>query len=760
MVNRIRVFLSFLLLSVQPAFSQHYTKNLESDLVSLTKTYGYLRYFYAGDEAAEMDWERLAYYAADKMIRSRKPLAANLRELFIPLAPALELSSGVKQAPSIQASVGNAAKLLPVFWQHLGDGRGSVGYPYKSMRVNRPGSVLPQSQNDFSGLRKLLDATALKGQEIRISAEFRGDIFYNGQPYIALNVTETGKPGIDISTRGQRVFSGKWNQHFIEGTIPAKTEKVLLTVINIGMAGTADMDKIRVDIKENGIWKNYLSEDFGETDINLLRERWSPFGVNQEISVVHDSLNAFVRISRTKGTLQPLEPLFAKQPAAHEYVTKKISTHLWLRFPLILMASPEKTYPVCNQLLLQGLKKELNMLTPEEMSCDKLATRIANIMILWTKIQHFYPEFDHLKIDWEHALKKAIRASFTDSSARMHRTTLTKMVDPLKDSHMTFYFTSTNEPLYYPPFQWEWIENKLVVTAAFAGSGLNRGDIVIKVNEEDAEVYWGRIKSHVLGVTDSRKNFKAIDESLLAEKNSQLRLTLKKKNSELYVATLTHELADFDYQRKLTAFQQQPVYKEVAPGIFYINLNKISWADLQAHIPDLDTARGIIFDIRAYPSWGTHHIVSHLTHTPVEWTMAGIPMVIYPDQVQLTIQKDSVEKLEPVLPYLTAKRVFLTGGGAISYAEDFIGMVDRYQLGDIVGEPTAGTTGGINICPLLGGMYTPWTGKKIFRPDGSSFNASIGILPTHRVSRTIEGVQAGEDQILRYTLQHIFKVTQ
>jgi len=103
--------------------------------------------------------------------------------------------------------------------------------------------------------------------------------------------------------------------------------------------------------------------------------------------------------------------------------------------------------------------------------------------------------------------------------------------------------------------------------------------------------------------------------------------------------------------------------------------------------------------------------------------------------------------VQPKKPYLGAKRVFLTDGRAISYAETVLGIVEHYKLGEIVGGPTAGTNGNINPFKLPGGYTVTWTGMKVLKRDGSQHHG-IGILPTVPASRTRKGVAEGRDEIL------------
>jgi C-terminal processing protease CtpA/Prc len=104
------------------------------------------------------------------------------------------------------------------------------------------------------------------------------------------------------------------------------------------------------------------------------------------------------------------------------------------------------------------------------------------------------------------------------------------------------------------------------------------------------------------------------------------------------------------------------------------------------------------------------------------------------------------EWVEPAEPFL-GKVVFLTDGRAISAAETFMGIVEAYKLGPIVGGPAAGTNGNINPFTLPGGYLVWWTGMKVLKQDGSRHHG-VGILPTIPAAQTLAGVAAGRDEVL------------
>jgi C-terminal processing protease CtpA/Prc len=190
-----------------------------------------------------------------------------------------------------------------------------------------------------------------------------------------------------------------------------------------------------------------------------------------------------------------------------------------------------------------------------------------------------------------------------------------------------------------------------------------------------------------------------------------------------------------------------PKISELKPGISYVALDRIKDEDFNAALPQLEKARGIIFDLRGYPSVSPI-VISHLTDVRVTSARWMIPMVTKPDHAKV----DSYDTggrwdLKPIAPRLKAKIAFLTDGRAISYAESYMGIIEAYQLAEIVGEPTAGTNGDVNPIVLPGNYNVVWTGMKVLKHDGSQHHG-VGIRPTVPVSRTIKGVREKRDEQL------------
>jgi C-terminal processing protease CtpA/Prc len=185
---------------------------------------------------------------------------------------------------------------------------------------------------------------------------------------------------------------------------------------------------------------------------------------------------------------------------------------------------------------------------------------------------------------------------------------------------------------------------------------------------------------------------------------------------------------------------------EIAPGIRYVDIDKITADQWKKVLPMLAAAKAVILDVRGYPGRMSLSIpLAHATKKQLRSAQWHIPTPVRPDREAMTFARSDwpVEPLQPFLPNV----VFLTDGRAVSAAETMMGIVEHFKLGPIVGDATAGTNGNINPFTLPGGYTVYWTGMKVLKHDGSRHHG-IGILPTVPAARTIAGVAAGRDEVL------------
>jgi C-terminal processing protease CtpA/Prc len=370
------------------------------------------------------------------------------------------------------------------------------------------------------------------------------------------------------------------------------------------------------------------------------------------------------------------------------------------------------------------------------------ATRLADVALSWNIFQHFYPYFDVVKADWPHELTKALDSAATDSDEKAFLNTLRRMVAALHDGHGGVYQAS--DATGAAPVIFGWVENRLVITqiAPQGGSGLQLGDIVLKVDGKDAAEVLVEREALISGATPQWRRYRSVNELRRGAKDSELKLEVQSFTGNPRLVVLKRDSESLTMRET-----RPPQVEEIKPGIFYLDLDRIKDEDVEAIMSKLEQARGIIFDLRGYPRVSPK-LISHLTDKPVQSARWMVPIITAPDQKgKITYNEGGRWMLQPIAPRLKAKMAFITDGRAISYAESYLGIIEAYKLAEIVGEPTAGTNGNVNPLKLPGNFTVAWTGMKVIKHDGSQHHG-VGIQPTVPLSRTIRGVAEGRDEQL------------
>jgi C-terminal processing protease CtpA/Prc len=291
------------------------------------------------------------------------------------------------------------------------------------------------------------------------------------------------------------------------------------------------------------------------------------------------------------------------------------------------------------------------------------------------------------------------------------------------------------------------VEGKIVLTHVRDAQGepVAAGDEVLKILGEPVETLYAEAAALTSGATEQWIRFRAMYE-LTRCSGPVLDVLIARRSDPTHPRQISLRCEPMPSKEPRPGRS-----KEVAPGIWYVNLDGIKdteWNDVR---PKLESAKGLIFDMRGYPGMGPRFL-QHLSKDSLKSAQWHVPIVLAPDRTSVEWNRSGEWDLPAAEPFLSAKRVFLINGSAISYAESVMGIVEHYKLGEIVGEPTAGTNGNVNPFPIPGGQRISWTGMKVLKHDGSRHHG-VGIKPTVPVSRTIAGVAAGRDEYLEKAIE-------
>lgn len=435
--------------------------------------------------------------------------------------------------------------------------------------------------------------------------------------------------------------------------------------------------------------------------------------------------------------------LFDFTPDFGEVITKKIGEGIYCQVPLVLYCNDKSTWPESDATILRKFLEKIKMV---DVNKPESSLFLGNIINIYNVLQHFYPYFDVVDVDWDKELVTALINSKNDKNLEEHEFTVMKFIATLKDGHAGLMTKSEGSFSYSPPISWEWIEGKLIITKTFENiPDVHVGDIVTEIDGLSPEKHFERFIPLVSAPTKGYLDFRTNQISLGGKKESLMKLVINGKKISIKRKKNNYNRFDID----------RPAYDTLGAGIMYLNMGKISMPEIENLMPMLTAAKSIICDARGYPK-GNHMFLTHLMS--IDDTASGwmqYPLIVYPDHEKTPgyHKANWIPLMKASKPYLGDKKIiYIVDGRAISYAESCLGFVEGYKLATIVGQPSAGTNGNVNRFELPGGYSVAWTGMRVVRHDGSQQHA-IGIKPDVYVNRTIKGVREYRDEFLEKAIE-------
>ncbi len=708
-----------------PAVLSTPTTDVE-ELRAFAKLYGYVRFFDPSDTAAAADWDLLAVEGARRVVQgtTRQDLLVALNELFGEVAPTVMIHPVEEPLPTAAPPKDGEV----IAWQHLGFGFGELVSAYYSGRTNRPRrSFMPGS--GFAHVSRSIPAADVRGKRVRLRGWARVDgRARDGKAQLWLRIDGAGRGSEFLDNMQDRpLASPTWTEVVLESPVVGpRATKVVFGGFAIG-SSTVDFDDLVLESApaDASTWTPVALDNLGfESGMS----GWTTESPGYAFATVADAHGGKQALRITRRTTVSSTDLFAEHPRLGEVFEAPLAAGLACR---VTLAIPKLPYD----------EREPPAAPPLPDAGDP-AVRAAAVVVAWNVLRHFYPYHDVIGEDWEAVLDLAITDVLDDRGPEDLQRTLQRLVHRLHDGHGHVDGPIAQEQVV--PLRLAHVENVHVVLAAPKDSGVRRGDELVAIDGVPVAERYAERAALASGSPQW------IDFQLLAgaqitsgPKGSRARLELRRDGVPLSVELeRAGGMPPLEHERK--------VVEKLPGGVLYVDLVRIDDAELTKRLPELARARAVVFDVRGYPTsqpgW-----LSNLLTKPDTAKWMFIPHVIRPDYAGVDEFTALGWDMQPAQPHIGGKLAFLTGPGAISYAESVMGYIEGYQLGAIVGSATAGANGNVNPFTLPGGFRITFTGLKVTRMDGRQHHV-VGIQPTHPVTRTLAGIRAGRDEELEAAL--------
>ncbi|RMH22782.1 MAG: peptidase S41, partial [Acidobacteria bacterium] len=713
------------------------------NLVAFARLYGYVRFFHPSDQAQGIDWDRLAVYGAGEAGRAAGPeeLQRTLEAIFLPIAPTLCLYRDGQPPcrPPLPATTGDDVEL--VAWQHQGIEfrRGNL---YRSFRAGPPRRVRAPGPG-FGTITQAYEAADLRGRTIRLSARVRVEVEGAGnRAQLWLRVDRPqNRMGFFDNMDDRPITAAEWRRYEIVGEVADDAERVVFGGFLAG-DGRAFFDDFELAVKDgDGGWRPLPIANPGLEAGEELPEGWWAGSPGYRYRSTGADAAEGERCLRIEAEHVTMASLFDAFPQPGERVETSLGAGLNLRLPLVLPSRGGRT-PAGDAAALERLEERLAAIDLERLDLDDERLRIAAVTILWNVLQHFYPYFDVVAVDWPAQLPAAVERALAAADPYAFYRGLQLLVAALDDGHGRVYHPGLEHDRGWLPATLDWIEDQVVVVAT-DDERLRPGDALLALDGRPAAELLAEEERYVSG-SPQWKRVRAVNAFARGPLDAPARLRLE-RDGEVVEASVERRR-----QPPPEPYLHQAI-EELAEGVVYVDLRQASMKEIEPRLEELAAAPGVVFDLRGYPN-SNHAVLQHLSTEPLQSARWMVPRVIRPDHVPPAGYETSGRwHLPPKTPRLGGEIVFLTDARAISYAESFLGIVEAYRLGEIVGQPTAGTNGNVNPFELPGGFHVSWTGMRVVKHDGSQHHL-VGILPTVPAAPTRRGLAAGRDEVLERAL--------
>lgn len=716
------------------------------NLIIFSKLYGYVRYFHPSDEAAATNWNNFVIKNID-VIEKAKDLPALrkiLDSLFRPIAPTVRIFNTGYPPPLPKELITLSSKSTGVVaWVHEGIDLGDfqLKQVFTDWRLNTPDDC---DSNYESTVQQFVSAHGYEGKKIRLKAAIK--LLNNKEPNSAFLWIKIGNK---ISTVG--AISPEWKHYEVVDTLPANLQYFEIGCSKKGV-GQAWLDEVSLAIIDtSGIRPIEIqNSDFEEQAIYNHIPGWN------NISNRHPALLTMAGSFHGKQCVMlsnsPRKDLPVRKP--NEPYIADLGGGVSCMVPLALYKDSAGTLPH-HQLEITGrddLGKEQDTIS----SGDNRTTRIGDIIIAWNIFKHFYPYLKETKKDWGSILPIYLGLAANDIDGKSFFLTFQRFIAEANDGHGRVGYKEYHGSYWNRvPFSWDLIENKLVITQVDSvyDCGLRRGDIVLMIEGAHAEKALSEKEEFVSGATEQWKRFWALRYLPAVEQFSPITMLVQSDSEEsgrlIYAFPISGKRPNVTW--KFVDDPRPPKICLLGRDVTYVDLTRTSAGEFNDALPMLQNSKGLIFDMRGYPTYAD--VLSHLIDTTIISQPLLMPIFTRPNQEDIVFDHREWE-MTPEKPRLSAKVAFIIDGSVISAGETWMTMVAHYQLGKIIGTPTAGTNGAMNSCMLPGGYYFTFTGEKATQYDGSQFHG-IGVSPTIEVQRTIKGVKEGRDEFLEKALESV-----
>jgi C-terminal processing protease CtpA/Prc len=380
--------------------------------------------------------------------------------------------------------------------------------------------------------------------------------------------------------------------------------------------------------------------------------------------------------------------------------------------------------------------------------------RLLALFRYWNIIESWFPYRDCIEEDWDAVLVEFLPRLVSTRDAESYALTVMELTARIHDTHAVLLSSLALEPPRGEaclPVIVRYIEGRPTVIGTIGlapDTELRRGDVILALD--------GRPVAELL--EEWRPYFAASNEAALLRTVGWVftrgpagpaQVSIERDGTRLELAET--RLAIDRKVRAAASAHDLPgaTFRLLSPEVAYLMLSSIRASEVPELLPALEGTRGLIIDIRNYPSDFVAYDLGQ--HFVTQATSFARFIQGFPDNPGAFAYSKEIQ-LRPRSPYYGGRLAILVDENSVSQSE-YTAMAFRSVPGAVVvGSMTAGADGNVSHILLPCGLETMISGIGVFWPDGRPTQRA-GIVPDIEAHPTLAGVREGRDEVLEAALQ-------
>lgn len=375
----------------------------------------------------------------------------------------------------------------------------------------------------------------------------------------------------------------------------------------------------------------------------------------------------------------------------------------------------------------------------------------------WNIVQYWFPDRDVIGEDWDKVLTEFIPRIALANSTEAYQRELFALIARVHDTHANLWSSLKARPPVGDcelPVKLRLIEDRVVVTGYVSldlgkDSGLNIGDVVTGLDDVPVTKLIADLTPYYAASNDGAR-MRDITQNMTNGVCGETTVRVLRDGQETKVKTKRITAGNGERNTRWHDLPGQ-TFHLLSKDVAYLKLSSVKSADAKSYIESAAGTKGLIIDIRNYPSnFMVFALGSLLMQKETPFARFTIGDLSTPGAFHWGV----TESITPAQPHYGGKVVILVDEVSLSQAE-YTTMAFRAAPGAVVvGSTTSGADGNVSSIPLPGGLQTAMSGIGVFYPDKKP-TQRVGIVPDVVVKPTIAGIRAGRDEVLEEAVRQI-----